>query len=93
MDKYNILISGDMQEVARYALPVECGGIYRVVIEEPHSANPEHGIARLHGYVLDIEGGGELVGEEVQVVIKETTRTFARAVLWKRALEDSLEER
>ena len=68
-------------------------GIYRVVIEEPHFANPEHGIARLHGYVLDIEGGGELVGEEVQVVIKETTRTFARAVLWKRALEDSLEER
>jgi len=32
------------------------------------------------------------VGEEVQVVIKETTRTFAKAVLWKRALEDSLEE-
>lgn len=93
VEKYNILMSGDMQEVARYALPVECGGIYRVVIEEPHSANPEHGIARLHGYVLDIEGGGELVGEEVQVVIKETTRTFARAVLWKRALEDSLEER
>ena len=92
VEKYNILMSGDMQEVARYALPVQCGGIYRVVIEEPHSANPEHGIARLHGYVLDIEGGGELVGEEVQVVIKETTRTFAKAVLWKRALEDSLEE-
>lgn len=92
VEKYNILMTGDMQEVARYALPVQCGGIYRVVIEEPHSANPEHGIARLHGYVLDIEGGGELVGEEVQVVIKETTRTFAKAVLWKRALEDSLEE-
>lgn len=89
VEKYNILMSGPLHEVARYALPVEEGGIYRVVVEEPHSSNPEHGIARLHGYVLDIEGGGELVGEEVQVVIKETTRTFARAVLWKRTLEDN----
>jgi len=88
VEKYNILMSGSLKEVARYALPVEEGGIYRVVVEEPHSSNPEHGIARLHGYVLDIEGGGELVGEEVQVVIKETSRTFARAVLWKRTLEE-----
>lgn len=88
VEKYNILMSGSLKEVARYALPVEEGGIYRVVVEEPHSSNPEHGIARLHGYVLDIEGGGELVGEEVQVVIKEAGRTFARAVLWKRTLEE-----
>ncbi|RJX26238.1 MAG: Rne/Rng family ribonuclease [Dethiobacter sp.] len=89
VEKYNILMSGPMHEVARHALPVEEGGIYRVIVEESHSTNPEHGIARLHGYILDIEGGGELVGEEVQVVIKETTRTFARAVIWKRDLQDN----
>ena len=77
-------MSGRLHEVARHALPVEEGGIYRVTVEEPHSSNPGHGIARLHGYILDIEGAGGLVGEEVQVVIKETSRTFARAVLWKR---------
>ena len=84
VEKYNILMSGRLHEVARHALPVEEGGIYRVTVEEPHSSNPGHGIARLHGYILDIEGAGGLVGEEVQVVIKETSRTFARAVLWKR---------
>ena len=90
VEKYSILMSGPLQEVARHALPVVEGGIYRVQVEEPHSTNPDHGIARLHGYVLDIEDGGELVGEEVQVVIKETTRTFAKAVLWKRTtLEDN----
>jgi ribonuclease G len=84
VEKYNILMSGALHEVARHALPVEEGGIYRVKVEEPHTANPEHGIARLHGYILDIEGGGELVGEEVQVVIKETSRTFAKAALYNR---------
>jgi ribonuclease G len=89
VEKYNILMSGPLHEVARHALPVEEGGIYRVTVEEPHASNPEHGIARLHGYILDIEGAGELAGEEVQVMIKETTRTFARAVLWKRELNDN----
>ena len=77
-------MSGKFNEVERHALPVEEGGIYRVRIEEPHSSHPERGIARLHGYILDIEGGGELVGEEVLVIIKETNRTFAKAVLWEK---------
>ncbi|NMB36286.1 MAG: Rne/Rng family ribonuclease [Firmicutes bacterium] len=84
VEKYNILMSGSLQEVARHALPVEEGGLYRVTVEEPHFSQPGHGIARLDGYVLDIEDGAELVGEEVQVVIKEAARTFARAVVWKK---------
>lgn len=90
VEKYNILMSGSLQEVARHALPVEEGGLYRVTVEEPHFSNPGHGIARLDGYVLDIEDGGSLVGEEVQVVIKEATRTFARAVIWKKELHHDL---
>jgi len=90
VEKYNILMSGSLQEVARHALPVEEGGLYRVTVEEPHFSNPGHGIARLDGYVLDIEAGGSLVGEEVQVVIKEATRTFARAVIWKKELHHDL---
>ncbi len=83
VEQYKILMSGSLQEVERHALPVEEGGIYRVRVEDPHTSNPEHGIARLHGYIIDIEGAGDLVSEEVQVLIKETARTFARAVLWE----------
>ncbi|MGI5876019.1 MAG: Rne/Rng family ribonuclease [Dethiobacteria bacterium] len=81
LEQYKILMSGPLHEVERYALPVEEGEIYRVKVEEQHHSNPEHGIARLHGYILDIEDAGNLVGEEVQVMIKDTTRTFARAIL------------
>lgn len=84
MEKYKILMMGKLNEVERHALPVEEGGIYRVKVEEPHASHPEHGIARLHGYILDIEDAGSLVGEEVQVVIKEAGRTFARAVLFEK---------
>ncbi len=83
VEQYKMLMSGSLQEVEQHALPVEEGGIYRVRVEDPHTSNPEHGIARLHGYIIDIEGAGKLVGDEVQVLIKETTRTFARAVLWE----------
>ena len=86
MEKYKILMMGKLNEVERYALPVEEGGIYRVTVEEPHASHPEHGIARLHGYILDIEDAGSLVGEEVQVVIKEAGRTFARAGLWEKEI-------
>ncbi|MEW5921496.1 MAG: Rne/Rng family ribonuclease [Bacillota bacterium] len=82
MEKYKILMMGKLNEVERHALPVEEGGIYRVTVEEPHASNPEHGIARMHGYILDIEGAGDMIGEEVQIVIKEAGRTFARAILW-----------
>jgi len=84
MEKFKILMSGKFNEVERYALPVEEGGIYRVRVEEPHSSHPDRGIARLHGYILDIEGAGERVGEEVLVIIKETSRTFAKAILWEK---------
>ena len=86
MEKYKILMMGKLNEVERHALPVEEGGIYRVKVEEPHVSNPKHGIARLHGYILDIEDAGGMVGEEVQVVIKEAGRTFARAVLWEKEI-------
>ncbi len=86
MEKYKILMMGKLNEVERHALPVEEGGIYRVKVEEPHASHPEHGIARLHGYILDIEDAGSLVGEEVQVVIKEAGRTFARAVLFEKEI-------
>ena len=54
-------MTGDMQEVARYALPIQCGGhIARVVIEEPHSANPEHGSpgSQVMFWILRGEGVG-----------------------------------
>ncbi len=83
VEKYKILMTGELSEVERYALPVKKGDICKVQVESPHSFSPGHGIARLHGYIIDIEGAENLVGEEVHVIIKETERTFARAELWK----------
>ena len=84
VEKYNILMSGKFNEVERYALPVEEGGLYRVRVEEQHISHPERGIARLHGYIIDIEEAGDLAGEEVLVIIKETNRTFAKAMLYEK---------
>ncbi len=87
LENYKIIMAGQLKEVEKHALPVEEGGIYRVTIEEPHSTDAERGIARLHGYILDIENAGSLVGEEVLIVIKERSRTFARAELWEKEAE------
>jgi len=78
-EKYRILATGTREEINRKATPVARGEVHEVLVEEPHSVNPEHGIARLHGYVLDINNGGEYVGQKLKVEIKEVSRTFARA--------------
>jgi len=78
-EKYRIVATGTRNEITRKALPVSEGETHEVLIEEPHSANQEHGIARMHGFVLDVNGGGEFVGQKKKVEITEVNRTFARA--------------
>ncbi len=78
-EKYRIVATGSREEINRKALPVSQGEVHEVLIEEPHTVNPEHGIARLHGFVLDVNRGGECVGQKVKVEIQEVSRTFARA--------------
>lgn len=79
MEKYRIVAAGSLEEIKKKAFPVAQGDQLELFIEEPHSANPIHGIARLQGYVINVEGAGEMVGQKQQVVITEVSRTFARA--------------
>lgn len=74
-----VLGLGDRDEVERRALPVRQGEVLEVKVEEPHASNTWDGIARLQGYVLDIEGGAKLVGERVTVEVTKVHRTYAKA--------------
>ena len=64
---------------ATAAIPVQPGEIIKVSVEEVHATNSNDGIARLNGYILDIEGAGPLVGKKVSVEIKKVFRTYAKA--------------
>ncbi|MBO8168785.1 MAG: Rne/Rng family ribonuclease [Thermoanaerobacteraceae bacterium] len=69
----------DHAEIERLALPVKEGEVYTVKVEEPHMGNPFDGVGRVNGFVIDVEGGGPLVGQEVDVKINRVFRTYARA--------------
>ncbi len=70
---------GTREEVEARALPVRLGQILEVKVEEPHVSNLWDGIARIEGYVLDVEGGARLVGEKVRVEVTKVHRTYAKA--------------
>ncbi len=78
LEEIKICIAGTKEEVERKAQPVRVGQILELTIDEPHSGNPWNGIARLEGFVVDVEGGGELVGERVMVEIVDVHKTFAK---------------
>ncbi len=71
------------KEELEQRIPVKLGQILDVKVEEPHVANTNDGIARHHGFVLNIEGGGALIGERVTVEVTRVHKTYARAKLVK----------
>ncbi|MEW5785831.1 MAG: Rne/Rng family ribonuclease [Bacillota bacterium] len=81
IEKYRIVAQGTLKEIEALAFPVFAGEELSVLIEEPHSAHPVHGIARLQGYVINVEDAGEAVGRTLRVKITEVNRTYARAVI------------
>lgn len=83
IEEYRILARGSHKEIQALALPVKAGEKLSLTIEEPHSSNPNHGIARIKGFVINVEGAGSMVGELVEIEIKDVNRTFARAVLFE----------
>jgi len=70
---------GSRDEVQEKALPVKAGQVLELKVEEPHVSNLFDGIARVEGYVVDIEGAGNKVGEKVKVQITRAFRTYAKA--------------
>jgi ribonuclease G len=78
-DSVTVLAVGTREEVERRARPVSAGESLEVRVEEAHAVNAKNGIARVEGYVLDIENGAAYVGERVRVEIVGAFRTYAKA--------------
>lgn len=76
-ENYDVL-PGTQEELEAMAFPVRQGQVLDMQVEEAHVSNPKDGIARVEGYVVDIEGAGDRVGEQLQVEITKVFRTYAK---------------
>ncbi len=83
---------GTREDVEKKALPVVSGDVIDVVIEEPHMTNSRDGIARLEGYVIDVEGAGRMMGTRVKAKITKVFKTYARARLMSAESDGPQEE-
>ena len=79
LEGMNLVALGSRAEVERQALPVHAGQRLELEVEERHAHNQQDGIARIEGYVIDIQGAGDRVGQRVLVEITRAHRTYARA--------------
>ncbi len=73
------------EDVANLAAPVHPGQILKVKIDEAHNTHQENGIARIQGFVIDVEGGGDQAGQMAYVEITRVFRTYAKARIIKLA--------
>ncbi|KUK82806.1 MAG: Ribonucleases G and E [Pelotomaculum thermopropionicum] len=69
----------DNEDIQSCTFPVKPGEVLQVRVEEPHITNIRDGIARVNGFILDIEGAGALVGETIPVEVNKVYRTYAKA--------------
>ena len=81
LEQTNLRAMGTREEVEAMALPVRVGQVVELKVDEAHVTNAADGIARVDGYVVDIEGGGKLVGKKVRVEITRAFRTYAKGRL------------
>jgi ribonuclease G len=79
LNQVRLLASGTKTEVEALALPVREGQELEVKIAEAHIANAGDGIARIEGYVVDVEGAAGFVGKTAKVLIAKTYKTYAKA--------------
>lgn len=84
LEEMSIKAIGKRDEVERRALPVHEGQVLSLRIENTHSTHPDNGIARVEGFVVEVEGAGNMVGCTVGVEITRVSRTSARARLLHR---------
>lgn len=80
-EEIRIKAVGSRVKLENFAMPVREGQVIDVFIEEAHITNPNDGIARVDGYVIDVEEGANLLGAKVKVQINKTYRTYAKARL------------
>jgi len=80
-EEIRIKAVGSKTKLESLAMPVREGQIIDVIIEEVHVTNPNDGIARVDGYIIDVEEGANFIGEKVKVQIIKTYRTYAKGRL------------
>ncbi|NLZ53216.1 MAG: Rne/Rng family ribonuclease [Thermoanaerobacteraceae bacterium] len=80
-EEIRIKAVGSKVKLENFAMPVREGQIIDIIIEESHITNPRDGIARVDGYVIDVEEGADYLGLKVKVQISKTYRTYAKARL------------
>lgn len=78
-EQMRVRAAGTRQEVEALARPVRQGQILDLRVDEAHVTSVKDGIARVEGYVVDIEGGAARVGQTVRVEITKAFRTYAKA--------------
>jgi ribonuclease G len=81
MDHFAVTYEGSREQVEERALPFRSGEEVLVQIVEPHMYKVDDAVAKIDGYIIEIGGGGALVGEKRLVRIDEVGRTAARASL------------
>ncbi|UOF90150.1 Rne/Rng family ribonuclease [Fodinisporobacter ferrooxydans] len=75
---FKIVPTSSVEQAESLAFPVAIGQVVEVFVEEPHVNNPLNGIARIEGYVIDVEDGSMYVGQRVPVEIGQVYRTYAK---------------
>lgn len=81
MEQWSLKVLGTKAEVEERALPVRVGQILEVKIDEAHMTNDSDGIARVDGYVIDVENAAAMVGRRVRVEVVKAYRTYAKGRL------------
>lgn len=81
LEEMHLRVLGTRAEVEERALPVKPGQVVDVKIDEAHVTNASDGIARVDGYVIDVEAAGALVGKRVKVEVTKAFRTYAKGRL------------
>lgn len=81
LPEVKVLAAGEKEKVQLMALPVKEGDELHIEVVESHINNAADGIARIEGYIIDIEGAGQMVGKQVKVKIEKMFKTYAKGVL------------
>jgi ribonuclease G len=81
LDHFAVTLEGTREEIEERAVPFRAGEEVHVHIVEPHMYNPDDGVAKIDGYLIDVVNGIAFVGEKKLVRIEQAGRTSAIAAL------------
>jgi ribonuclease G len=81
LDHFAVVLEASRERVMERAVPFRAGEEVHVEIVEPHMYSPGDAVAKVDGYMIQITGAGDYVGEKHLVRIEEAGRTSAVATL------------